>query len=374
MQVPDDRLRSGAGQSAQRPVSYADSDFSRGRRGHRLRALCPGPQRPRRDRRSALLRRHQARRLRHAAGQGPARRRRWRSMATARAPIPVFRNALGMLSTTKDEGEWRADYGSRLRDAAALLTLAAETGTGAVDTPRTGQAATGCTGAPPRYTSTQDQAWLLLAAHALMKGADQAELTLDGTPMKGALYRRLDAAALAAQPLVIANAGARPVDALLTVTGVPLTPEPAGGKRLPDRARLLRSGRTAGPAVRRRTGRPTGRGHHRDRRQAARQARLIVNDPLPAGFEIDNPHLIKAGDIADIPWLGLEEAGGAHRVPRRPLRRRRRSRRRRQAAIPARLPAARRLARRLRPPGGDGGGHVSPATARLDGNRDSGGA
>ncbi|MEA3277436.1 MAG: hypothetical protein U9Q81_19565, partial [Pseudomonadota bacterium] len=36
-----------------------------------------------------------------------------------------------------------------------------------------------------------------------------------------------------------------------------------------------------------------------------RPARLILNDPLPAGFEIDNPSLVKAGDIAEIPWLGL---------------------------------------------------------------------
>ena len=35
-----------------------------------------------------------------------------------------------------------------------------------------------------------------------------------------------------------------------------------------------------------------------------RQAgRLIVNDPLPAGFEIDNPNLIRGGDIRGLPWL-----------------------------------------------------------------------
>ena len=31
--------------------------------------------------------------------------------------------------------------------------------------------------------------------------------------------------------------------------------------------------------------------------------RLIVTDPLPAGFEIDNPNLLQAGDIASIDWL-----------------------------------------------------------------------
>jgi hypothetical protein len=38
-----------------------------------------------------------------------------------------------------------------------------------------------------------------------------------------------------------------------------------------------------------------------------RAARLILNDPLPAGFEIDNPNLVRAGDIGGIDWLGLVE-------------------------------------------------------------------
>ena len=33
------------------------------------------------------------------------------------------------------------------------------------------------------------------------------------------------------------------------------------------------------------------------------EARLMVDDPLPAGFEIDNPSLIRAGDIATLDWL-----------------------------------------------------------------------
>jgi uncharacterized protein YfaS (alpha-2-macroglobulin family) len=36
------------------------------------------------------------------------------------------------------------------------------------------------------------------------------------------------------------------------------------------------------------------------------EARLMVSDPLPAGFEIDNPNLIRAGDITGLEALGLE--------------------------------------------------------------------
>ena len=32
-------------------------------------------------------------------------------------------------------------------------------------------------------------------------------------------------------------------------------------------------------------------------------ARLMVTDPLPGGFEIDNPNLLAGGDIAALPWL-----------------------------------------------------------------------
>ena len=32
-------------------------------------------------------------------------------------------------------------------------------------------------------------------------------------------------------------------------------------------------------------------------------ARLMVNDPLPAGFEIDNPNLLRQGDIRALNWL-----------------------------------------------------------------------
>jgi uncharacterized protein YfaS (alpha-2-macroglobulin family) len=36
-------------------------------------------------------------------------------------------------------------------------------------------------------------------------------------------------------------------------------------------------------------------------------ARLMVNDPLPAGFEIDNPNLLRSGDIRALDWLDPAE-------------------------------------------------------------------
>ena len=35
----------------------------------------------------------------------------------------------------------------------------------------------------------------------------------------------------------------------------------------------------------------------------------MINDPLPAGFEIDNPNLLQSGYTASLPWLdNLQEA------------------------------------------------------------------
>ena len=34
-------------------------------------------------------------------------------------------------------------------------------------------------------------------------------------------------------------------------------------------------------------------------------ARLMIDDPLPAGFEIDNPAILRGGDVAALDWLEL---------------------------------------------------------------------
>ena len=49
-------------------------------------------------------------------------------------------------------------------------------------------------------------------------------------------------------------------------------------------------------------------------------SRVLVNDLLPAGFEIDNPRLVSSADLTNFPWL-VADRGGASRVPRRPFHR-----------------------------------------------------
>ena len=73
----------------------------------------------------------------------------------------AFASALALLNEGEADLGWRLDFGSSLRDAAALLALAAESGTGAVDLVALA-ARIDRLGALDGRLSTQEQAWLLL--------------------------------------------------------------------------------------------------------------------------------------------------------------------------------------------------------------------
>ncbi|WP_051340523.1 alpha-2-macroglobulin family protein [Azospirillum halopraeferens] len=203
------------------------------------------------------------------------------------------------------------DYGSAVRDEAGVVALMAESG--AVDRDRLLAAATRLhkAYAAQHRTSTQEQAWLLLAARALIDRAGPMRLTLDGATMEGSkpFYRRIDPAA----PFSVTNAGTEPLHQVVTVAGVPADPQPpeeagmtihrrvfamdgtpldagAGGKPSPD-----------GPVVAQNEmlvvileGRSTERLDHQ----------ALVVDLLPAGFEIENVRLADSAQLGDLSWLG----------------------------------------------------------------------
>jgi uncharacterized protein YfaS (alpha-2-macroglobulin family) len=194
----------------------------------------------------------------------------------------------------------REDYGSTLRDAAALVALASEGGA-----PRaTVQAAVQRVEAARAYlrpTSTQEDAWLLLAASAMAKDAGKVSLDVGGEPTQHPLYRTIRAGDLK-EPLRVTNTGEDEVAAVVTVTGAPLTPEPAAEKGF----KIERLSYTL-------DGDPV------DAKQVKQNTRLVVvlkiteaqpqfgrvilADYLPAGFEIDNPHLVSSGDTGTLSWI-----------------------------------------------------------------------
>ncbi|MCF7996785.1 MAG: hypothetical protein K9L88_18430, partial [Chromatiaceae bacterium] len=237
----------------------------------------------------------------------------------------ALRSAKALWEQQPASTSWRADFGSHLRDGAALLSLAAEAGGNAIDISALGSQLERVW-ANTDYPSTQDQAWMLLAAHALMEGAAKPRLSVNGQPRDGAFFRRGQLTDLTSEPaqandaaadvgpaleivnaapaLAIANAGDRPLTAMLTLSGIPLVPAPAGGNGYSiERSYYDLDGRRLDPAQFTQGDRLVALiTVSADQRRAAR---LLINDPLPAGFEIDNPHLLRSGAIEGLPWLNL---------------------------------------------------------------------
>jgi uncharacterized protein YfaS (alpha-2-macroglobulin family) len=149
---------------------------------------------------------------------------------------------------------------------------------------------------------------MLLAANALSERAKGMKLIVDGAPVVGSLMRSLAADALSSKPLVVANEGGAPVDAVVTVMGAALTPEPPASKGFT----LERSYYTLG-------GEPvdlvsgsggTSEVNQNDRFIAVLKlhsnetgGRVLLVDRLPAGFEIENPRLVASGDLKSLSWL-----------------------------------------------------------------------
>jgi len=194
----------------------------------------------------------------------------------------------------------REDYGSSLRDAAAVVMLAAEGGA-APPTITTAVQRVEVARDAAFYTSTQENAWMVLAARALGK---QARMSLDvgGEKQQSPLYRNVRAAELAASSLKIINTGDAPVRAVVSVNGAPVTPEPAAEKGFKlERLYYTLDGAPADPAEARQNQRFAV--VLKITESAPQYGRIIVADYLPAGFEIDNPRLVSSGDTGTLDWI-----------------------------------------------------------------------
>ncbi|MGH6832365.1 MAG: alpha-2-macroglobulin family protein, partial [Methyloceanibacter sp.] len=215
----------------------------------------------------------------------------------------AFDAALGALPEDPKFEGGRTDYGSPLRDAAVVVTLAAEgdapnlilvSATEKIEAARD----------KVTYTSTQDDAWLVLAARALGKQGVSLETNEGG--LEGPLYRNFTEDELAASPLTVTNSGDTPLDAVISVSGAPITPEPAAEHGFTiERSFHSLDGEEA----------DASHAKQNDRfvvvltvtEPQPQFARVALTDYVPAGFEIDNPRLVSSGDTGTLGWI--EHAG-----------------------------------------------------------------
>ena len=200
---------------------------------------------------------------------------------------------------------YREDYGSVLRDAAAILALA----TDAKLTPLVIKAATDVVvteRAKSHYASTQEMTWMVLAARSVAAQAKTMKLEVNGAPETGAFYK-LFAEGEFSGDYRVANKSADPLRAVIAVSGSPLVPEPMASNGLSITRNYF-----------------TPEGQPVDVSQVKQNTRLVVvlsvegqqqtgtfilSDRLPAGLEIENPSLVSSGSTASLSWL--TEAGWA---------------------------------------------------------------
>ncbi|MHA6645901.1 alpha-2-macroglobulin family protein [Mesorhizobium sp. A623] len=217
----------------------------------------------------------------------------------------TFNAALRLAQASTDYDWYRSDYGSALRDGAAMLSLAAETRPVPAIVPQLVKLVTK-ERAQKRWTSTQDEAWMLLAARALKSGNDSIALTVNGAPHSGAYSSEIAGSDLVESPLTIANTGKTALQAVVTTIAAPAQPLPAGG----DGFTIARTYYTLD-------------GNEANVTEATQNeryvvvlkvdelnswpSRLLVTDLLPAGFEIDNPSLVSSAQLSNFSWLAQTE-------------------------------------------------------------------
>ena len=198
------------------------------------------------------------------------------------------------LATSTETPRWRADFGTDVRDAAGVLHLAVQAGSDRVDRARLANAITG----QNRRYSTQEAAQIVMAAQSLRNPGGPAAFAVDGTPVSGPVVQSHSASDATS---VIANVSGAAQEVTLTTFGVPqIAPEASGYGYAITRRSYAMDGTPA-----------DGAWSVGERRVIVLEvspfedvgARLMVDDPLPAGIEIDNPNLLRSGDISALDWL-----------------------------------------------------------------------
>ncbi len=218
----------------------------------------------------------------------------------------TFKAALQLAKSQPEYDYSRGDYGSKLRDGAAMLSLAAESQPMPSVVPQL-IAMVSADRKAARWTTTQDDAWTLLAARGLRKNAADMKLKINGVDHTGVYAERFDGETLVESPVVIANAGATTVQAVMTAVAAPVEPLPAGGDGFSIERTYYKLDGTEANVT--------------EVAQNERfvvvlkvdedntwPSRVLVSDLLPAGFEIDNPGLVSSADLSNFTWLERTEA------------------------------------------------------------------
>lgn len=202
----------------------------------------------------------------------------------------------------------RSDYGSSLRDGAAVLALAAESRPVPPIVPALADVVAK-EWAQKKYTSTQEQTWMLLAARALQNGDESLKLDVNGAAHSGTLMSQMAGDVLLDHPLTIRNDSGDALSAAITTVAAPSTPLPAGGDGFEiTRTYYTMAGEEANVSEAKQNERYVVVLNITETNDWP--SRIVVTDLLPAGFEIDNPSIVNSANLSNFDWI--EEVQAAH--------------------------------------------------------------
>jgi uncharacterized protein YfaS (alpha-2-macroglobulin family) len=191
---------------------------------------------------------------------------------------------------------WSADYGTALRDQAAIAVLLKESGLAEDQLPRLLDAMPGANLVPDSL-STQEQSWTAAAAAALGRDGRPTLVSVDGRSLPSApvVSLALDT------PITVRNLGDRSVWRAMSVTGVPTAALPA------TRAQMRITRQFFGL-----DGQPLDLDHLKQntvfvvllegRSDDGQPHRAMVQQGLPAGWE--SVARLSGGEVPGMSWIG----------------------------------------------------------------------
>ncbi|MGV3550569.1 alpha-2-macroglobulin family protein [Rhizobium sp.] len=218
----------------------------------------------------------------------------------------IFASVANMSGMLVNVSLARSDYGSALRDNAAILALAAESRPQSVAVPDLSKLVAreweGKT-----WLSTQEQAWMVLAARGVKDGDQDIKIEVNDQAMQGGYRTRVTGNELLANPIKVVNTATDPVTAVLTSVASPKTPLTAGGDGFEiSRAYYTLDGEEANVSEVKQNERYVVVLTVKPKNDI--NTRMMVTDLLPAGFEIDNPGLVNSASLGNFSWLPETQA------------------------------------------------------------------
>jgi uncharacterized protein YfaS (alpha-2-macroglobulin family) len=218
----------------------------------------------------------------------------------------IFANAAQQSGLLQNVSWFRSDYGSALRDDAAILALAAESNPKSAIIPALSNLVAK-EWEKTRWLSTQEQTWMVLAARALKSTDQDIKVSVNEDLKTGGYQTRMSGEDLLTQPINLINQANEPVTAVITTVASPKDPLTAGGDGFEiSRAYYTLDGEEANVSDVKQNERYVV--VLKVNQTNAWASRLMITDLLPAGFEIDNPGLVNSAAMSNFDWLPETEA------------------------------------------------------------------